>query len=396
MRDSVKYNSRINKRSYLYLFLLLAYSGNPFFVSTKMGSYFFICISLLLFIRHRKWLDVKYNSTIHRYAGFFLIIFICQYIVFDFISILGVLNFILKIFFGYLMIRYLGGAFRLFFFKTITIISLISLLGYLFNVLGYQLPEFTLLDDHIKSIIIFNQKHEGGRNSGMFWEPGAFASFINLCFLLYFNQLKILYKEYKYHVLILVLALLTTYSTTGYFVLFLIALLSYFHASKGIKKIIFIFPGFLIVLSAFLLYDTLPFLRQKVEGQYENTMSRENNEFSPDRMGVFLFDLHYIKKHPLIGNGLHSKTRYQDHPWLMNENLGHGNGFSNFLASMGILSFLFYCIVILKYFDNSALYFILIFTIMLNGEQLLNFPLFLALPLLGKYGNFKINNKNSI
>ena len=52
----------------------------------------------------------------------------------------------------------------------------------------------------------------------------------------------------------------------------------------------------------------------------------------------------YIKSSPFFGNGLHDETRFRYHPWI-DENIGHGNGMSNFMAYWGVTFFIFWFIV---------------------------------------------------
>ena len=137
------------------------------------------------------------------------------------------------------------------------------------------------------------------------------------------------------------------------------------------------------------IFNSLSFLKEKIIVQYENNLFQDRNEFKPDRLGALLFDLHYIEKHPITGNGFHVSTRYIDHPWLKDLNLGHGNGFSNFIASMGIISIMFYLFYIFKFAHQNKFLILTIVVLALQGEQLLNYPLFLALPFLFKTFNEK-------
>jgi hypothetical protein len=264
-------------------------------------------------------------------------------------------------------------------------ICLVSLGGYLWNVLGFDIPNFLWYDGQLRSIVLFTQNQDGLRNSGMFWEPGAFAGYIILAFLFYLGNFKKLFEAHKFKILILLLALITTFSTTGYLVLFLVVITNvYFEYSK--KLGMFILPLLaLFSIVAFVIYNDSNFLRQKIENQYVESLDRDEGEFAPDRIGAFLFDMHYIEKHPIIGNGLHEETRYADHPWLMGEKLGHGNGFSNFLATMGVLSFLLFSYYILKYNKNHPWVFMICIIAVLQGEQFLDYPVFLSLPFIFIY-----------
>src|SRR5690606_14750667 len=119
-----------------------------------------------------------------------------------------------------------------------------------------------------------------------------------------------------------------------------------------------------------------------------NAVTVYEDDFRNSRLGAMLFDLHYINKHPIIGNGFHISTRYEDYPYLLlimneGEDLGHGNGFSNYLASMGIPFMIGYlCLIfasMVKVDKKFAFLIVSIVFLNLQGEQWLNFPLFLGL-----------------
>ena len=103
----------------------------------------------------------------------------------------------------------------------------------------------------------------------MFWEPGAFACYINLVFLFYIGKIKPLLENNRLKVIIILLALLTTYSTTGYIVLFLIGLVTiYIEYSK--KYGILVIPLFLVFsVIAIVTYENSEFLKEKIDNQFE-------------------------------------------------------------------------------------------------------------------------------
>ncbi len=64
------------------------------------------------------------------------------------------------------------------------------------------------------------------RNNGIFWEPGAYQAFLNLAILFFFQRLET-EKPKRYELVglpMLILATITTYSTTGYIVLAVIVM----------------------------------------------------------------------------------------------------------------------------------------------------------------------------
>ena len=51
---------------------------------------------------------------------------------------------------------------------------------------------------------------------------------------------------------------------------------------------------------SFQLYNTLPFLREKIDKQFEIALENDGDKFSPDRFGALMFDLNYIEKNTII------------------------------------------------------------------------------------------------
>lgn len=78
---------------------------------------------------------------------------------------------------------------------------------------------------------------EIARNQGIFWEPGAFQTFINIALIitLFYNNLKINKKRYAF---VFILTIITTFSTAGYLVMTLIIItyIIYCMSSKGVTR----------------------------------------------------------------------------------------------------------------------------------------------------------------
>lgn len=378
---------------YLYTFLFTAMSGNPLFsISGDSSKYIFIAFVLVLVAKHHTYFNFNKGIIYYRFFAFYALIFLFQKLVLGFVSFPSTIAFMARITLGYIIIRHIGHNFKYAFFQIIFIVSLISLFGFSWNALGMDIPAISVVettaqysDNSSRNIILFNQHADGHRNSGMFWEPGAFACYICLAFLFYLGNMRSLLKLHKWKVIIILVALITTFSTTGYIVLFIIGIATIYIEYKK-KYGAFVLPILLTFgLIAYLTYENTEFMKDKMDTQVAAASQRDEGEFAPDRMSALLFDLHYIGKHPLVGNGMHVSTRFADHPALQKEDLGHGNGFSDFLASMGVLSFLFYLFYIVRYNKNHPAIFVICIIFLLQGEPLLNYPLFLCLPFVFIY-----------
>lgn len=390
-------------KGHLFIFLLVMISGT--IVSRPIMEYLpaIYLVFILLFYRQP---SIFFLKNYFRYVCILFVVFLLQYFVLGFVSILGCVNFFIKIYISAFMFYVLKEKFKKTYFDVIYFFSLISLIFFsLFVLTGYPVSLIEYPNFH--SIIIFNIKYDLRgvyimRNCGPFWEPGAFVGYIIFALLLYIDDLKGFYKRNKFKFLTVILALITTFSTTGYIIILFWFVVMYLTKEK--KQIVIWLFGFFIVtiLLSYLFYE-VPFLKDKITSQTEVALiSSDNNEFNGERLGALLFDLYYIKKHPLIGNGWHAKTRYADHPGLMEQELngtiGNGNGFSTFLVSMGIVFVLIYFYKINKTLPLTNKYrFIFITTLVLlyQGEQFLYYPLFISLPLLNIYRLYEKKNINS-
>ncbi|MBU6158235.1 MAG: hypothetical protein KGP35_04295 [Bacteroidetes bacterium] len=217
------------------------------------------------------------------------------------------------------------------------------------------------------------------RNSGMFWEPGAFAGYLVLA-LLFIVMLNGQFSigKYRYEVLLIVLALFSTFSTTGFLTLAFLLLMYLFQNFQGGKYIIL--PFIIFLFSHF--YTQFEFLSDKIEHQFTEAIALENSDVSNTRFGALKMDMQYILEQPFWGNGLDKKIRYRFHP-LIEDEIGHGNGMSNFIVWWGIPFFLFWIsAAYLFFYRNSQSVFtslsaVSALLLLLQGEQFLDYPLFL-------------------
>lgn len=150
------------------------------------------------------------------------------------------------------------------------------------------------------------------RNSGLFWEPGAYATFLNLALFLILND-NSLEIEKKYTKLIVCLsALLTTFSTAGFgtFALVLIIYLANNEVSKRQKVFITICIVILIVFSLGYYYEEIFISGNGVFGKlkfYVEHMnyysSGETTSSTSVRIYSILKPLEVFLENPIFGVG---------------------------------------------------------------------------------------------
>lgn len=219
------------------------------------------------------------------------------------------------------------------------------------------------------------------RNRGFFWEPGAFAGYLTLALLFTLRDAE---KVPRKELFILILALLSTQSTTGYLAFLVVAMAIYIiRAAKRTSlggRFVATFAVVVFALIAAAAFNNLPFLNEKITEQFEEAQTGEG-QYHLGRYGNLLYDLNYIVDRPIFGWSSLSETRQVD----VEDIAGQGNGLSGYTVKygvVGILGFLFFSFTALSKLYGSrkiALVAITTILILLNGEQFLGFPMFLSL-----------------
>ena len=384
-------NMEVSKHEYLIMLYFLSLCGNVFFGTFLPQTIYvitaFIFVLLYLFkenvnYRFSRW---SINNMFIMIASFILLFF-AQYLVFGWNTVPGIINHICKFIIGAGIVIYFGERFRIVFFRTMFLLCMIALPLWIIQQFSGGIGGLSW--GLGKTIWIYCYRTGGDiiRNCGFFWEPGAMGGYIALLTLLFFNDLPELFKNNKFKCLMILATLLSTQSTGGY-MSFGTILVAYLAVSMRSKWKYVLFP--ICLSAAFLIYNSVDFLSDKVKGQNENTQELVWGEYSSTRSGSFYFDLYYMVKHPLVGNGLHERTRLADHPGLVQllargDVAAAGNGFSDTIAKWGLI----YCFVYgLIFFRNNKeldtkrkLFFLLLVCVILQGEQFMNYPLFLGLP----------------
>lgn len=182
------------------------------------------------------------------------------------------------------------------------------------------------------------------RNCGFCWEPGIFACLLVLA--IFFNLLRTnnRIKDNK-DLWILIIALATTFSTTGYIALMTILLTHYtFGKIKFTAKNISMFC--LVIAGVFYLFQ-LPFMKEKILNRSDkdsfvtenvnsmNTVAEMQEVRTVDRFEGMALDLLNIQDKPLFGYGLSRETSFvyrEITPYLL-----ISNGTTKNVASFGIL-----------------------------------------------------------
>lgn len=372
----------------LMVFFLLALSGNRM----MNGEWIYvIAVCIYAFFCYSSFVkDILLRRVFFRYILLVTLVIIGQEFIFGKVSVPGYLNYVCKIFITALVVAKVGKDFRESYLRCIYFVALVSIPCMLLLFLYGKIPYIWDLGNQ-KSIFIFNylDKEATGlllRNCGMFWEPGAFGGYICLVFLFYINDLFSFVKENRLKSSALIIALITTFSTTAYLVL--AALIIYSILFKLKQRTLGIILGVCMIFLFLILYQKLDFMGEKLNGQAEKVSNVNVNTIrSGGRFGQALLNWYYIEKSPIFGNGFLAETRFRDHKYLIKlEEKGilslGGNGLFFYIFVMGVPAFCYLMYWVrknskLKEFDTWV--FILILCLILSGEDYLFKPMFLCL-----------------
>jgi hypothetical protein len=403
-----------NKKSdwfeYLYFFMIVIYAGmaSPFtktmnhYTDQPIGFIIPVFMTLILLIRN----PVSFYDT-----TFLLIIIVItvwqllQYIKTSYFNASYTFFIYYAIFIAFIIIKVFQ--FNMFFLyeRIVTVLSLIAIIGWLAMIIT---PGFMAqLIDVIKipqseneilqgNIIIFSMtRADLGetwgliRNSGFSWEPGRYATMVVIA--LFFNMARTRF-QFRRNIgfWILVIALVTTQSTTG-FVTFSILLLFFLINQKNVSKIFYL----VLIIPLVLTIYNLPFVGEKIstlidfEAQRSKALidleyGQSDESYVPQRFDGLAFEFLNIIDAPILGYGLSTENSYVSKN--ISQRLEFANGVFKVIARFGlIIGGLFYFFLyqsskyIISYYNlkGGVIYMLLFVSVSISYDFIL-VPFFLS------------------
>ncbi len=380
--------------NYILVLGLVAFSGFPYFYDIDSHLIIFLIFSFFVWLTRKP--QIKLNFL--RFLSVFVLIFFLQLIIFKVFPLFSIAGFFAKVLLAYFVIQsmtinnFVNIYIRIIYF--FSVISLIMFIPVLFDeslINFYESLSFSYVrgidNINIRNTLFLLNLNFGdslniiSRNSGPFWEPGAFGGFLIIALILN----KIVYnKLFNYRGIIFTVAIVSTFSTTSYITLMF--LIVTFRVSFSLTNII---VASLLIFLFSSIFQKIPFLQEKINFQTNRTASDDLSNSRKNRFGSFIVDMEDFLNYPISGRGVSNLTRYDtDDSELNNRN----NGITDFLVKFGIIGFLFYFIgiyqslkrIILFYKNKNKILLIFFFTLFLIGfsEPYFAFPFFIALSLL--------------
>jgi hypothetical protein len=278
---------------FLLLIFLLFLEGSAFFVASDFFVIGVFLVLLAIFLYRKSCFDVEFFVVLALWTA----INVISYLVNDKLSINTFLGSVLKMCIPYFVVKILGASFFEKLFRFFYILVIIASCCYIVEVIA---PSFVnsltpylnflvhgrMLEHGDFYIIVYN--HLGlyakyysifPRNCGFMWEPGAYAMILN--FMIVYKLHRDNYVLDK-KILLLVLALISTFSTAGYLGLFFITI--FYIIKRYSRRALLILPFVLLafVYGVVKLYNTADFLSEKLDVYQEIGMEVREATFGEE------------------------------------------------------------------------------------------------------------------
>lgn len=259
----------------LLLIFLLFLDGSAFFVASEIFVIVVFLVLLAIFLYKRNLFDLEFFVVLAVWTAINMI----SYLVNGKLPINTFLGYILKMFIPYFIVKIIGASFFEKLYRFLFILVIIATSLYIVEVIA---PSFVKsLTPYLNFLLhgrmlangdfyIIVYKHLGAyahyygifpRNCGFMWEPGAYAWILN--FMIVYKLHRDNYVLDK-KVLLLVLALISTFSTAGYLGLFFIVI--FYLIKRGTRTALLILPFVFLafIFGSVKLFNSADFMSEKL------------------------------------------------------------------------------------------------------------------------------------
>lgn len=372
--------------------LVVVASGNPV-VPIALGKESVLIGLPLLLLGHALIRGGGVRRMDLRVLGLFAVLGLLHLFIYGGMTIPATLGFLLKLCAALLLVRFVPNSSNLY-VTVMVMLSVVSMTFFIPNLLaGFALREamaWAALNYRPEVVHIgihnFHLAEEAYRNSGMFWEPGAFAGYLLLAIILEVARQTSADGRIRLNRTLVVLGvtLFSTQSSTGYIALAVFSV-GVVAANYGVRHFGRLsLAGALLTTIAAVGFVQLPFLSEKVLHQYEMA-SGGRIGYEITRFGNARYDWNFIVRRPISGWSATPETRGSTDSDIGDLASAQGNGLTGFAVRFGLVGLLCYVYLVfwrLKLESQSGLIAVAgtaAILLLLVGEQYLNFPVFLSL-----------------
>lgn len=330
LRNNYLENNLSEKTINYFIIFLTIFLSSSFYALSIPGNINLVLtfsVALLSVLINRKHVSININSL---FFVFFIIISSLFTLISNGESIFNYFIFWVYLISAYLVFISIG--FLEFLNKYIKIMYFISLYSLITFLILYIYPDYISYFPTVRNTanlevhnLFFTVAHNSSyikSNFGLFWEPGAFQTFLNLAL---FMELFISKKTSTKRVIVFILTVITTFSTTGYIGTFLIMII-YLYKKKNIiyksmkNKVFYLFMFLLILIG----YQWLPnYIKFKVFGKLQFLFSPHNvlevdYTSTEVRINAIKYPFEAYLKNPFFGIGFDNLYQQSlDNAYLM-------------------------------------------------------------------------------
>ncbi len=331
---------------YLLVYLLIAFSGVPFFYRAQIAMMIaFLAFPAGVFYYRQRKLD---RFFVYYILGALVVQFGQMLKLYE-LPLQTYVGLHIRLIFGYLTIKAVGKK-TVNYYVDILVFSVFSSLifyipsysngfeNFLKNSLAPLLENPLIKKSNYRvwpSVILYtiNPRGEGilwlKRNSGPFWEPGAFSGFLIVALLFNIIQTGRLNNRKNK---ILIAGIISTFSTSGVMVVAFV-ILGYMTITRDVIKRFIWVP--LLLVGAIVAFFSFDFLGAKVISKMQYTDKSYNTRFKSAQI-----DFEDFLRHPFLGLGRSEGTRFKGEQSA--RAIHRNNGVTNHLVMYGGIAFIIY------------------------------------------------------
>ena len=392
---------KMNFKEFLLMFLLLLVTGNPYFVHHFSTLIIPTIVIPLYYIFKKSYRQISYRTV-------FIIFFMLGYevvhaLMFTLDYSFTIIKLAIVLLLALSTVMLLGERFIKVLTGTMVVITLIS---FVFTILCY-IPGISTFLYHLAEdlfpiekdfkhfttptllVYTFSYEYFYGefsyvRNPAIFWESGAFAVFLNITLYLHYITKNVRHVRdlFDRPAAILILGVLSTTSTMGFFALVVILTFFTFQLRTQLKFLFLI----LVVVSSWFAYNNVEYLGAKINQQISEGDTRNN------RFNAALRDMEDISKRPLLGWSRRIEVLFKTKEH--SQKTRRPNGLTNFIRCYGLVYFTIYFVLVFTSFSNITKFYngysrpglaffgIILLWIVSFSELLFDLPFFKALVFL--------------
>ncbi len=350
MKKIIIINKQTKVINYILIYLFTAIPTTIFFYGRQAVFIAVFLVVAFLFFKKQKVFGNDFKTIVLLIT----VLHITQSLIFGRFAFEGTVRLYMTFLYPYFIIKLIKGKWTYYFVNYIVAITIISLLFYIPSLISSSFHSFvssiapTLGTDYLLAdqnfIVYTSEAWRNGllRNSGNFTEPGLFSCYLILALLFHITEGTKIFNKKGF---ILMLGIISTFSTAGYIALAILIFIYLFNIQK--KLYAFSIVPIFIIFSIYFFNNT-HFLRKKIEIQYESQI--KGTIKNKGRFASALNDIEDLKKYPISGRGLTKSTRFDSVEYWEADNAPRSitNGITNILLKFGIIGIVIYVIMLYK------------------------------------------------